>query len=43
MTEVEWLACGDPMPVSEFLWAQKPSERLLRLLASALCRDTGAI
>jgi hypothetical protein len=37
MTEAEWLACTDPVPVWEFLRA-RASERKLRLHAAACCR-----
>lgn len=37
MTEAEWLACTDPMPMIEFLRGTA-SERKLRLFACACCR-----
>jgi hypothetical protein len=37
MTEAEWLACTDPMPMLEFL-RDKTSDRKLRLLECGTCR-----
>src|SRR5262245_26606537 len=37
MTEAEWLACADPMPLLEFV-RTKASERKLRLFVCACCR-----
>src|SRR5262245_29300727 len=37
MTEAEWLACTDPMPMLEFL-AGRVSQRKLSLLSVACCR-----
>jgi hypothetical protein len=38
MTEAEWQACGDPLPMLRFL-RDRASERKLRLLAVAACRE----
>jgi hypothetical protein len=38
VTEQEWLACNDPVPMLEFL-RRKASARKLRLLACACCRQ----
>ena len=38
MTEAEWLACGDPIPLMDLLSDRAPSERKLRLFACACCR-----
>jgi hypothetical protein len=39
MTEQEWLGCTDPEPMLRFLQEQQTSDRKLRLLASACCRQ----
>jgi hypothetical protein len=39
MTEQEWLGCTDPEPMLRFLQEQQTSERKLRLLACACCRQ----
>jgi hypothetical protein len=39
MTEQEWLGCTDPEPMLRFLQEQHTSERKLRLLACACCRQ----
>ena len=36
MTEVEWLAATDPMPMLEFVWG-RATDRQLRRFASAVC------
>jgi hypothetical protein len=38
MTEADWLACGDPEPMLQFLCECQASERKVRLLACACCR-----
>jgi hypothetical protein len=38
MTEAEWVACADPLPMLAFL-RDRASERKLRLLAVAACRE----
>lgn len=38
MTEAEWQACADPLPMLRFL-RDRASERKLRLLAVAACRE----
>src|SRR5215204_3342194 len=42
MTEAEWLACEEPMPVLKFLRG-KATERKLRLFCVACCRRHGHI
>jgi len=37
MTEQEWLACGDPTPMQEYLW-EKFTDRKVRLFRCACCR-----
>ncbi len=39
MTEVEWLAGNDPEPMLSYLQQQHASERKLRLLSCACCRQ----
>ncbi len=39
MTEQEWLGCTDPEPMLRFLQEGRTSERKLRLLACACCRQ----
>ena len=39
MTEEEWLSCTDPTPMLRYLKERQTSERKLRLLACACCRQ----
>jgi hypothetical protein len=39
MTEQEWLGCTDPEPMLRFLQERQTSDRKLRLLACACCRQ----
>jgi hypothetical protein len=43
MTEEEWLSCTDPTPMVRYLKEQQTSERKLRLLACACCRQIWAL
>ena len=40
MTEEQWQACADPVPMLAFL-RERGSERKLRLVAVAACREIG--
>ena len=37
MTEADWLACGDPLPMLEYV-RRNVSDRKLRLFSVACCR-----